>query len=264
MRSVAGSLAIFLLWNLVAGSFLLLTDPLFGLPIAVGLGALLLWGFVLRPWGGETQEERWATLRLRPLKGAALKWTLVSIPALLLLGWSLGDVYVRFVPVPPESLDPFAPLMRTPAGRLTIAVFAIAVAPVVEEFVFRGIIQRPLEHRLGASAGIMCAAALFALVHFLPWVFPLHLLLGAAFGFVVYATRSIWAGVLLHAANNTVALIGVELSRGAPDTAGSVWEIGVTPELWISLCALALSVAGSLYVGRRLLEAGRPAGLRVF
>lgn len=262
MKSVAGSLALFLLWNLVAGSFLLLTDPGVGLPVSVALAALLLWGFILRPWRSEPRARRWATLRLRPLTGPALRWTLIAIPTLILLGWSLGDVYTRLVPVPPESLDPFAPLMRTAGGRLTIAVFAIGIAPLVEEFVFRGLVQRPLERRLGVASGIVCASALFAFVHFLPWVFPLHFLLGAAFGFVVYATRSIWAGVLLHAANNTVALVGVELSRGAPETSGSVWEIGVTAELWISVCALGIAGAAFLYVARRLLDAGRPVGLR--
>ena len=264
MRSVFASLAIFLLWNVVVGGFLLLTDPRVGLPAALLLAAFLLWAYLLQPWGDETRAQRWATLRLRSLAGPALRWTLVAIPVLLLLGWSVGDVYTRLVPVPPESLDPFAPVMSTPEGRLTIAVFAIGVAPIVEEIVFRGLVQRTLERRFGIATGIAGAAGLFALVHFLPWVFPLHFLLGAAFGFAVYATRSIWAGVILHAANNAVALIGVELSRGSPETAGSIWEIGLTADLWISLCALAIASGASLVVARGMLAAGRPARLRGF
>lgn len=264
MRSLAASLVIFLLWNLIVGAFLLLADPWIGLPTALGFAALLLWGFLLQPLGRESGPHRWATLRLRPLDGPALRWTLIAIPVLLLVGWSLGDVYTRLVPVPPASLDPFAPVMRTTGGRLTIAVFAIGVAPVVEEFVFRGLVQRVLERRLGTTAGIAGAAALFALVHFLPWIFPLHFVLGVAFGFAVYATKSIWAGVILHAANNAAALAGVELSRGAPETTGSVWEIGLTADLWISLCALVVASIASFYVARRLLAAGRGLRLRGF
>lgn len=264
MRFVAGTLVVFLVWNLAVGSFLLLVEPPLGLTAGLALSVLLLQFHLLQPWGRETTARRRATLRLRPLSGPVLRWTLIAVPTLLLLGWSLGDVYTRLVPVPPDSLDPFEPMMRTAGGRLTIAVFAIAVAPVIEEFVFRGLVQRTLERRFGAAAGIVTAAVLFALVHFLPWIFPLHFILGAAFGFVVYATRSIWSGVILHAANNTVALIGVGMSRGDPETTGSVWEIGVTTDLWISLCALGLALLLSVHVGRRLLEVGRGPRLRPF
>lgn len=262
VKHVAGDLAVFLLWNIVAGAFLLLLDPFLGLPIALAMAAALLWGFLLRPPGGGPPGRRWATLCLRPLEGGVLKWTLLGVPTLILLAWAVGDVYTRIVPVPPESLDPFEPIMRTSMGRLAISIFAIAVAPVVEEFVFRGLIQRTLERRFGTVAGIGLAALLFALVHFLPWVLPLHFFLGAAFGFVVYATRSIWSGVVLHAANNAVAMVGITLARGEPETTGSLWEIGLTADLWISLCALVFSLIAFWFVARGMLGATRESRLR--
>lgn len=264
MKYLARSFGVFLLWNLVVGTFLLIGDPLAGLATALALSAVLLRFHLLQPWGTETPAMRWATLRLRPLTGPALGWTLIAAPTLLLLGWALGDVYTRFVPVPPDSLDPFAPVMQTAAGRLTMAIFAVTVAPIAEEFVFRGLIQRTLERRFGAVAGITAAAALFAFIHLLPWIFPIHFVLGLVFGFAVWATRSIWAGVILHAANNAAALIGGTASGEEPLATGSVWEIGVSPDLWVSLVALALSMLLSLYVGRRLFEAGHPSRLRPF
>src|SRR5688500_14062992 len=82
---------IFLLWKVVVGGFVVLADPLIGLPVAVGLAAFLLGAYLLRPWGNETRARRWATLRLRSLSGPALQWTLMAVPTLLLLGWPLGD-----------------------------------------------------------------------------------------------------------------------------------------------------------------------------
>src|SRR5690606_8405476 len=155
-------------------------------------------------------------LRLRPLHGAALTWTLVAIPVLLVLSWALGDVYTRLVPVPPESLNPFEALLSESDGRLLITVFAVGIAPIVEEFTFRGLVQRGHDRRYGAATGIILAAAMFALVLLLPWVFPLHFFLGAAFGFAVWAPRSIWTGVLLHTANNTAAMIGFAVSGEEP------------------------------------------------
>ena len=75
MKFVARSLAVFLIWNLVVGSFILLVEPPFGLPVALALSALLLRFHLLRPWGEETEAMRWATLRLRPLSGSTLRWT---------------------------------------------------------------------------------------------------------------------------------------------------------------------------------------------
>jgi membrane protease YdiL (CAAX protease family) len=75
-----------------------------------------------------------------------------------------------------------------------------------------------------------------------------------AFGFTVYATRSIWSGIILHAANNTAAMLGVALDNGeAPQTTGSIWLTGVTVDLWISVCLLLISALAALWIGRQML-----------
>src|SRR5690606_24219680 len=131
----------------------------------------------------------------------------------------------------------------------------------VEEFVFRGLIQRHLERRHGAAAGILGGAALFALVHLLPWVFPLHFFLGAAFGFAVWATRSIWTGVILHTANNAAAMISLAFTGEDPAPTGTLWEIGITPDLWVSIATLLIMAAAAAWLTSRLLQLRRADGL---
>lgn len=262
VKQVTKYLLVFLLWNVTAGAFLLMGDPLVGLPFALGLSGLFVWGYLLRRPTHVSPPRRWATLRLRPLDNSSLRWSLIAVPVLLVLSWAMGDVYTRLVPVPVESLNPFEPIMVSAGGRLAITIFAIAVAPLVEEFVFRGLIQRTLERRHGAWVGISGSAGLFALVHMLPWVFPLHFFLGLAFGFVVYATRSIWSGVVLHAANNSAAMLGVVFSEGEAEANPTLWEIGATSDLWLSIALLVLSGAAALWTARGLLDAGREQRLR--
>jgi uncharacterized protein len=259
VSGVLKSIGVFLLWNLVAGGVLIFVPFPFGLLGALALAGALIWGYVLAPAEG---ARRWATLRLREVEPASLRWVALSIPVLLLLSWALGDVYLRLVPVPAESLNPFEAIMRTPQGRLSITIFAVAVAPLIEEFFFRGLIQRELERRHGAVVGITGASTLFAMVHFLPWVFPLHFTLGIVFGFAVYATRSIWAGVILHAANNAAAVIGIGF--GDPDLppTGGFWDVGPTVDLWLSVATLVASVLLAVWTARRLWESSRPARLR--
>ncbi len=264
-------LLVFLVWNIVAGIFLLVVRPAIGIPVVLALYGLFLWGYLLRPSHGESRLHRYATLRLRPLSGTYLRWSLAAVPVVLLLSWALGDVYTRLVRVPADNLNPFGDLLSTSQGRLMISLFAIAIAPVVEEFIFRGLVQRTLERRHGVVVGIAGGAALFALVHLLPWVFPLHFFLGAAFGFAVWATRSIWTGVLLHTANNVAAMIGLTLTAEEPAPTGTLWEIGATTDLWMSVATLVVTAIGAAWMAGKFLQlrklgtlptASRPVYLR--
>lgn len=253
---------VFLLWNVAAGLLILPGISPFpapvGLLLALAVTAVFFRGYVLWP-RREAAARRWALLRLRPLSREGWRWTLVAAPVLLALSWSLGEVYIRLVRVPADNLDPFGGLFDSPLERLTLAVFAIAVAPLLEEFFFRGLIQRPLERRFGAAAGILLAGSLFALVHGLLWIFPLYLLLGAAFGFAVYATRSIWAGVVLHAANNSVAMLGIGMRTEEVPVVPTLWEAGPTPDWWLSLGMLAVSAIAAVWVARGMWQS-RNAG----
>jgi membrane protease YdiL (CAAX protease family) len=260
---------VFLAWNLVISVILLFSvrPELSALQAGVGLALMLVVAlavinlYLLRS-GFHDEEARAGELRLRPLRGESLRWVLLAAPVLLLFSWSLGEVYVRVVPVPPHALDPFSQLFVNPQGRLMLAILAIGIAPILEELFFRGLIQRALERRWGIVGGIAGASAFFALAHFMPWIFPLHLVLGAAFGFAVVATRSIWAGVLLHAANNAVALVGHGMERGEIPVIATVWEVGPHPELWVAILGLGASSGLGFWTGRRLWAAGRESRLR--
>lgn len=263
MRQIAGWLFLFLVWNLVISLVLVISVRLGyalpGLALTLVLYALFLWRLILHP---RTPARRLSLLRLRPLNAQALRWTLVSVPVLLVLSWALGEVYVRLVPVPPESFDPFGELMTTVEGRLAITVLAVGIAPVLEEFFFRGFIQGALERRHGTVPGIAGAAAIFAVVHVLPWVFPLHFFLGVAFGYAVYATRSIWAGVILHAANNSVAVVGLGFEGEEPTPTPTLWQVGPDVDWWVSVGLLLGSAALALWTARRLRKAGWERSLR--
>jgi membrane protease YdiL (CAAX protease family) len=253
-KRIAKHLGVFLLWNIFAGLSLFLLPAPVGIAVALLLAWVLLHRYLLRSHDPD-RERYWATLRLRPLPPRAARWMVAAVPALIVLSWALGEVYVRIVPVPPETFNPFGAITRTPLGRLSIAVLAIGVAPVLEEFFFRGLIQRPLERRWGPGPAIIAAAAIFALVHLLPWVFPLHLFLGIAFGWVVYVTRSIWAGVILHAANNAAAVMGLNGGEEQP-LRPTLWQTGLTADWWTAVASLVVSALIAAWVAQRLWQAG--------
>jgi len=92
-------------------------------------------------------------------------------------------------------------------GAIAVTVAAGVIAPIVEETVFRGFIQRGFENTFGIVFGVVLTAVLFSVVHGLSAtaveIFPLALLLS-----VLYArTRNILINIAFHASFNTASLL---------------------------------------------------------
>ena len=134
---------------------------------------------------------------------------------------------------------------------------ALALTPALcEELLFRGYLQRQVERGMGTVASIALVGVLFGLYHLrLSQVMPLSLL-GVYLGFVVWATGSLWAGVLVHLLNNGLAVAASAVARRSPDVdldaleaAGVPWYFGVAG-------LLVAGVLARLMASRRLQVAG--------
>jgi membrane protease YdiL (CAAX protease family) len=96
-------------------------------------------------------------------------------------------------------------------GTLAAAlVLASVVAPLAEEFTYRGVLMTSLLKPLGAAGAIAASSTIFALVHILvePQAILALFVLGAALGYVTYRTRSLVAAVVAHSAFNTLMVLG--------------------------------------------------------
>lgn len=88
---------------------------------------------------------------------------------------------------------------------LSLVIMALVPA-LVEEFVFRGILFSAYKKR-NPFKGILLSAFLFGLMHLNINQFSYAFVLGIVFGFMAYATGSIWAGVLMHFVINADSVI---------------------------------------------------------
>ena len=87
--------------------------------------------------------------------------------------------------------------------KTTMMVMAVIMAPIFEEIVFRGIIQKGLINKgTKPVTAIAISAVIFGLVHGNPWQFGGAVLLGSVLGFVYYKTKSLLLPIFLHAFNN--------------------------------------------------------------
>lgn len=95
---------------------------------------------------------------------------------------------------------------RTIEQRIMIIVFAVAIAPVVEEFLFRFFLYGVIKRYLGRSLGITANALLFAAAHaHFPSFVPLFVL-GSCFTIAYEWSGSILVAMTMHSLFNSVTL----------------------------------------------------------
>lgn len=95
------------------------------------------------------------------------------------------------------------------AGSVLLIAIVVLGAPLVEELVYRGLLQGALVRRLPRLAGwlaVMIIAALFALVHFAPIEYPGLFLVGLVFGACALRTGRLGLSIVTHAAFNATGL----------------------------------------------------------
>jgi CAAX protease family protein len=95
---------------------------------------------------------------------------------------------------------------RTIDQRITIIVFAVAIAPIVEEFVFRFFIYGVLKRYFGWLAGVVLSAGLFAAAHaHFPSFVPLFVL-GSCLAIAYEWSGSLLVSMTMHSLFNSLTL----------------------------------------------------------
>lgn len=234
LAAVSAGLLTWLFWYIPL-ALLFQFSPAVAIAGMVGLTALFLRAYALPSrWGARAR----ARSRVRGM-GRAWPWVVLTAPAMVGVSLGIWSVLLALgMAREIEFADEVQKFLDRPGGELAFYLLAVLVAPLLEEFGFRGWIQRPLEKRWGAQAAIAVTAVLFALAHLEPQAVPVRLAAGLVLGHAVYATRSIWAGVALHVSWNAgVLAFGTALPDFDPTGKGWRWAapaagVAVLSLLW--------------------------------
>jgi len=94
-------------------------------------------------------------------------------------------------------------------GATTVLLFVVVAvgAPLVEELVYRGLLQGAVSRVVGAWVGLLLASAWFALVHPSPVEWPGLFVAGLTFGCWLTLTGRIGGAVMTHLAFNVTGLL---------------------------------------------------------
>lgn len=134
--------------------------------------------------------------------------------------------------IPDTMAHTFISMSHTPLGMLTIAL----LAPLSEEFLFRGAIERHLLHSWKSPwAAIIVSSFIFGIVHMNPAQIPFAFLMGTMFGWLYWRTGSLLPGIIGHVLNNYLAAIHMRRYGETPLEE----HIHSTLAVWILIATLA-------------------------
>jgi membrane protease YdiL (CAAX protease family) len=99
-------------------------------------------------------------------------------------------------------LEPFLPVVEVPRSGWFAAII---VAPVVEELVFRGVLQRLLMRVVAPFGAILVASMIFAAVHGNAAQAAVALPCGMILGYSYFRSRTLVVPIVIHSLNNLLA-----------------------------------------------------------
>ncbi len=187
---------------------------------------------------------------LRRFRMAFLGSMILLLVGALILAVDLGALLQSFWPKP-ESLRALEKHILAGEGNVAGAVFVLVVlAPISEEFLFRGLIMHGFLQNYSRRKAILVSALLFALFHVNPWQFPMAFVLGVVLGWWLVETGSLWPCLVGHGLANSVPFLlrlGVrsDMARAKPAPVPGPMAIGL-----IGVAALVFLGAGAWLLRR--------------
>lgn len=190
--------------------------------VSLGMGEVFGFGLVATLAARRVPEPQAERLGLRGFAPRFLPALMLLLPVVIVSS-ELDNLVKGLMPPPElssEETEMFDRLRESLAaggwlGRLQTLIVVVGLTPVVEEWLFRGVLQQGLIAHMGRAGGLLLTAALFAFGHLGPsiaagssvGIFASSLLLGLVLGIVRIATGSLLATILLHAATNALGLV---------------------------------------------------------
>lgn len=177
----------------------------------------------------------------------------VNAPLVLwgvLLIFAVGVVIEPLLTVFP---DHYMKLLENMLGLGGWAILmSVVLAPILEETLFRGLIQGSIAQKYGPTAGILLSALIFGLMHGIPQQVINAFFVGIILGYIYYRTHSLITVILLHALNNGIAYLQMELFPKAMDS--SLRDMIGSDKLYYVVygVCVALTVVGAVAIIRNL------------
>jgi len=176
--------------------------------------------------------------------GDVLAGALIAVANSLSISDWLGALSTKIFP---QIILDFFDTSRVLAGAMTnrieqtlVVIAVVVLAPLAEEFFFRGVLFHGLTRRFGVMTSALISGVVFSAYHLDPVGFLARAEIGFLLAVLVWKTGSLWPAIAAHAANN--ALASALMFAEVPDT-----------ELprWVGFVSLGLLAVSGLWLWRQ-------------
>ena len=172
---------------------------------------------------------------------------------MLALGF-IAEPLSNWLPMPEYIQQIFEKILNDSLWAFATTVVA---APLLEEFILRGVILRGLLQHTTPLKAILWSSFFFAIIHLNPWQATGAFIAGIFLGWIYWKTHSLWACIFIHAVNNGTAyfiqLLNPELP--ASSTYKDLVDMYLDGYYWIVFVIFAVLLAAILhYLNRKLGE----------
>jgi len=184
----------------------------------------------------------------------SFKWTHKNLLPFIIIGafafLIIGEASVLILPEPSgvfkklfEQLNEAMKVLFNDkiSGYIMIAV----AAPLLEEFLFRGIILRALLKKYSPWKAILISALIFGIFHLNPWQFLYATILGIYLGYIYWKTRSLFYPILIHWLLNSTAFIAGQFQEASDNITESLTHDDI--KAMILLVIISLGIVYFLY-----------------
>ena len=149
------------------------------------------------------------SLRINLVSMQTVQYSFIFSLGVLIIFDALDRIIHQIIPTPDYIID-LGQIMQPDStlGYVFLFLAVVVVAPIGEEIVFRGFLQKFLEdYWKDITRAVLVTSLFFAMIHFNPfWTIQVYLL-GVVLGFLAWKTKSVFPSILLHSINNGAAYI---------------------------------------------------------
>ncbi|MBU2529330.1 MAG: type II CAAX endopeptidase family protein [Candidatus Omnitrophota bacterium] len=219
--------------------------------IVAGFTNLISFGLILLFVHNKT-KQKWAEI----LQLTSFRYNIILPLFPLLIGLGIiaseTDNLLRYILPAPEFINRLMTSIVT-SGFSSIILVGI-IAPLTEEFLFRGVILKGLASRYSPRKAVIYSAIMFSLFHLNPYQFFASLALGLLMGFLYLKTHSIIPCIIAHSIFNVHAIIITSLLKiniSGYSLPGTYQKVQFQP-MWFDLLGAALLLIGFLLLWKSL------------
>jgi len=160
----------------------------------------------------------------------------------LIFGISFNTVVVGIMNMLPTM--PQQPTDGMIGNNLILEIIAIGLlAPIVEEIIYRGIVQKRLTKMLKVPVALVLQALIFAVIHFHLVQGTYAFIFGIIVGLIYIWSGSIWSAIVVHIAFNSMSVI---MTNILGDTEINLVYLGIA-----AVAGLAISIVCMVVLAKK-------------